>query len=126
VITEVAWDGSIRCRALDTASLTDPDRWESLIEQVLAIPPPYRATSGAPVYVLHASRRAVVMSEENLIGSLQQLGDRHPDSRRPMFTAVPARRRRRLRHRPNDLACDLDGGPKDGKAFLRLWGRALP
>src|SRR5690242_14243372 len=45
----------------------------NLIEQVLAIPPPYRATPGRPVYVIHASDRAVLMGEENLIGSLQLL-----------------------------------------------------
>jgi hypothetical protein len=73
VITEIAWDGSIRRRALDTASLTDPGRCESLLGQVLAIPPPYRAAPGRPVYVLHAGDRAVVMGEDNLIGSLRQL-----------------------------------------------------
>jgi hypothetical protein len=73
VITEVAWDGSIRRRALDTSSLTEAGRWENLIEQILAIPPPYRATPGRPVYVIHASDRAVLMGEENLIGSLQHL-----------------------------------------------------
>ena len=73
MITEIAWDGSIRRRALDTASLTDPGRCENLIAQVLAIPPPYRATPGRPVYVIHASDRAVLMGEENLIGSLQHL-----------------------------------------------------
>src|SRR6266496_5895981 len=36
-------------------------------------PPPYRATPGRPVYVLHASDRAVVMGEDNLTGSLRQL-----------------------------------------------------
>ena len=73
VITEIAWDGSIRRRALDTSSLTEAGRWENLIEQVLAIPPPYRATPGRPVYIIHASDRAVLMGEENLIGSLQLL-----------------------------------------------------
>ena len=73
VITEIAWDGSIRRRALDTARLTDPGRCDNLIAQVLAIPPPYRATPRRPVYVLHASDRAVVMGEDNLIGSLRQL-----------------------------------------------------
>jgi len=48
VVTEIAWDGSIRRRALDTSSLTDAGRWGNLIEQVLAIPPPYRATQVAP------------------------------------------------------------------------------
>jgi hypothetical protein len=73
VITEIAWDGSIRRRALDTSRLTDAGRCDNLIGQVLAIPPPYRATTGRPVYVLHASDRAVVMGEDNLIGSLRQL-----------------------------------------------------
>jgi hypothetical protein len=68
VITEIAWDGSIRRRALDTGSLTDPGRCESLLGQVLATPPPYRAAPGRPVYVLHAGDRAVVMGEDNLIG----------------------------------------------------------
>jgi hypothetical protein len=35
---------------------------------VLAISPPYRAAPGRPVYVLHASDRAVLMGEDNLIG----------------------------------------------------------
>jgi hypothetical protein len=41
--------------------------------RVLAISPPYRAAPGRPVHVLHASDRAVLMGEDNLIGSL-----RHP------------------------------------------------
>src|SRR5260370_4254658 len=49
-------------------------------------------------------------------------GDRHPDSRRPMFTAVPARRRRLLRPRRNDLSCDLGGGAKGRKGVLGVWG----
>ena len=71
--TEIAWDGSIPRRALNTGSLTEAGRCESLLGQVLAIPPPYRATPGRPVYVIHASDRAVLMGEENLIGSLQHL-----------------------------------------------------
>ncbi len=73
VITEIAWDGSIRRRALDTGSLTGPGRCESLFGQVLAIRPPSRAAPGRPVYVLHAGGRAVVMGEDNLIGSLRLL-----------------------------------------------------
>lgn len=72
-VTEIAWDGSIRRRALDTARLADPGRWENLIGQLLAVPPPYRAAWGRPVYVLHTGRGSVLMGEENLIGSLQHL-----------------------------------------------------
>jgi hypothetical protein len=74
VITEIAGDGSIRRRALDTGSLTGPGRCESLLGRVLSISPrAYRAAPGRPVYVLHAGDRAVVMGEDNLIGSLRQL-----------------------------------------------------
>jgi hypothetical protein len=73
VITEIGWDGSIRRGALDISRLIDAGRWESLIEQVLAVPPPYRATPGSAVYVIHAGNRAVLVGEENLIGSLQEL-----------------------------------------------------
>ena len=72
-VTEIAWDGSLRRRALDTSALTGPGRWEALIEQVLSVPPAYRATPGRPVYVIRAGDRAVVVGEENLVGSLQDL-----------------------------------------------------
>jgi hypothetical protein len=73
VVTEIASDGSLRRRALDTADPTGPGRWDELIEQVLTVPPPYRATPGHPVYVIHADDRTVVVGEDNLIGSLQDL-----------------------------------------------------
>ncbi len=109
VITEIAWDGSIRRRALDTSSLTDPGRCENLIAQVLAIPPPYRATSGRPVYVLHASDRAVVMGEDNLVGSLQQLVTTVLAAGDPCLCSARADGDRRG-HGPHDRACDLDRG----------------
>jgi len=73
VVTEIAWDGRLRRRALDTCGLTGPCRWDELLEQVLSVPPAYRATPGRLVYVLRAGDRAVVVNEENLIGSLQDL-----------------------------------------------------
>ena len=73
MVTEIAWDGRLRRRALDTCGLTGPRRWDDLLEQVLSVPPAYRATPGRPVYVLRAGDRAVVVSEENLTGSLQDL-----------------------------------------------------
>jgi hypothetical protein len=73
VVTGIAWDGRIRRRALNTSGLTDAGRWEHLVEEVLASPPPYRATPGSSVYIIHAGDRAVLMGEENLIGSLRDL-----------------------------------------------------
>ncbi len=109
MITEIAWDGSIRRRALDTASLTDPGRCDNLITQVLAIPPPYRATPGRPVYILHASDRAVVMGEDNLVGSLQLLVTTVLAAGDPCLCSARGKRRQ-ARPRTPDPACDLDRG----------------
>ena len=73
VVTEIGWDGSIRRRVLDTSGLTGAGRWEDLIEQVLAVPPPYRAAPGSSVYVIHAGDRAVLVGEQDLAGPLRDL-----------------------------------------------------
>jgi hypothetical protein len=73
VVTEIGWDGSIRRRVLDTWCLTEADRWDIVIGQILAFPPPYRAASGSSVYVIHAGDRAVLVSEQNLTGPLEDL-----------------------------------------------------
>jgi hypothetical protein len=73
VVTEIGWDGSIRRSALETAALPDAGHWEYLIEQVLAVPPRYRAAPGSPVYVIHAGDRAVLVGADNLAGSLHAL-----------------------------------------------------
>jgi hypothetical protein len=72
-VIEIGWDGSISRRVLDTWQLTDADRWEILIGQVLASPPPYRAALGSSVYVIHSGDRAVLVSEQDLTGPLQAL-----------------------------------------------------
>jgi hypothetical protein len=63
----------MRRRALDTSGLTDAGRWENLIEQVLASPPPYRAAPGRPVYMIYAGDRAVLVAEQDLTGPLAEL-----------------------------------------------------
>src|SRR6266568_1803892 len=73
VVTQIGWEGRMRRRALDTSGLTDAGRWENLIEQVLASPPPYRAAPGRPVYVIHAGDRAVLVAEQDLTGPLAGL-----------------------------------------------------
>jgi len=47
VVTEIGWDGSMGRRALDICGLTEAGRWETVIEQVLVFPPPYRAAPGS-------------------------------------------------------------------------------
>ncbi len=73
VVTQIGWDGSLRRRALDTCGLTKAGRWETLIGQVLAFPPAYRAAAGSPVYVIHAGDRAVLVGEQDLTGPLRDL-----------------------------------------------------
>ena len=63
----------MRRRALDTCGLTEVGRWETLIGQVLAFPPAYRAAAGSPVYVIHAGDRAVLVGEQDLTGPLRDL-----------------------------------------------------
>jgi hypothetical protein len=73
VVTEIGREGRMRRSALDSSGLTDAGRWENLIEQVLASPPPYRAAPGRPVYVIHAGVRAVLVGEQDLTGPLAGL-----------------------------------------------------
>ncbi len=73
MVTQISREGSIRRRALDTRCLTGTGRWEFLIGQVLAFPPPYRAVPGRPIYVIHAGDRAVLVGEQDLTGPLQDL-----------------------------------------------------
>jgi hypothetical protein len=72
-VTEIGPDGSISRRAVDTWQLPDPDRWGTLIEQVLASPPPYRAELGSSIYVIHSGDQAVLVSEHDLTGPLHAL-----------------------------------------------------
>jgi hypothetical protein len=72
-VTEIGWDGSIRRRVLDTWQLPDADRWDILIQQILASPPPYRAAPGSSIYVIHSGDHAVLVGEQDLSGPLQDL-----------------------------------------------------
>ena len=72
-VTEIGWDGTISRRVLDTWQLPDADRWEILIQQILASPPPYQAVLGRSIYVIHSGDRAVLVGEHDLTGPLQAL-----------------------------------------------------
>jgi hypothetical protein len=72
-VTEIGRDGSIRRRALGTWQLAEADRWDILIEQVLASPPRYRAAPGSSIYVIHSGDRAVLVGEHDLTGPLRAL-----------------------------------------------------
>jgi hypothetical protein len=82
----------MRRRALDTSGLTDPGRWENLVEQVLTSPPPYRAAPGRPVYVIHAGDRAVLVGEQDLTGPLADLVETILETGGPPLAAERAAR----------------------------------
>ena len=63
----------MRRRALDTSGLTDADRWEDLVRQLLSVPPPYRAAPGSSVYAIRAGDRDVMVGEQDLTGPLRDL-----------------------------------------------------
>jgi len=81
----------MRRRALDTSRLTDAGRWENLVEQVLASPPPYRAAPGQPVYVIHAGDRAVLVGEQDLTGPLADLMETILETGEPPLASIPGK-----------------------------------
>jgi hypothetical protein len=73
VVTEIAWNGGIRRRAVDTAGRSDASHWEELIGRVPATPPPYRAVPGAAVYYVSVDDHVLLVSEHDLTGPLREL-----------------------------------------------------
>jgi len=104
VVTEIGWEGRMRRKALDTSGLTDAGRWENLIEQVLASPPPYKAAPGRPVYVIHAGNRAVLVGEQDLTGPLADLVETILETGGPPLAAERADSCRSDRDEPPDAA----------------------
>jgi hypothetical protein len=73
VVTEIAWDGGIRRRAVDTTRRGDTSRWEDLIGRIPAQPPPYRALPGSTVYYVSVDDHVLLVSEHDLAGPLREL-----------------------------------------------------
>ena len=73
VITEIAWDGSIRRLGARHRQSHPPRPLRQPHHAGPGHPPALPGDPGRPVYILHASDRAVVMGEDNLVGSLLQL-----------------------------------------------------
>ena len=73
VVTEVAWDGRIQRRMLDTAMRRDAARWEALVGHVPALAPPYRAGPGQAVYHISVEDHVLLVGEHDLQGPLRDL-----------------------------------------------------
>jgi hypothetical protein len=58
---------------LDTADRSDAGRWEELISQAPAVPPPYRAAPGDTVYQISVGEQTVMLAQDDLTGPFQEL-----------------------------------------------------
>jgi hypothetical protein len=58
---------------LDTTDRTDAGRWENLIAQAPAFPPPYRAAPGDTVYQIRVGERTFMVTEDDLTEALRDL-----------------------------------------------------
>jgi hypothetical protein len=58
---------------LDTAGRSDAVRWEELISQAPAVPPPYRAAPGDTVYQISVGEQTVMLAQDDLTGPFQEL-----------------------------------------------------
>lgn len=72
-VTQIAWDGSLRRRTVDTAGRGDAGRWEALISRAPAFPPPYRSGPGGAVYHVRVDDHVVLVGEHDLAGPLRDL-----------------------------------------------------
>jgi len=58
---------------LDTTGRVDAGRWENLISEAPAFPPPYRAAPGDTVYQISVGERTFMVTEDDLTGALREL-----------------------------------------------------
>ena len=72
-VTRIAQDGDIRRRTLDTTGRVDAGRWENLVAQAPAVPPPYRAAPGDTVYQISVGERTFMVTEDDLTEALRDL-----------------------------------------------------
>jgi len=72
-VTRIAQNGNIVRRTLDTTGRADAGRWESLLSQVPASPPPYRPAPGDTVYQIGVDEGNFMVTEDDLTGGLQDL-----------------------------------------------------
>lgn len=72
-VTEVARDGSLRRRTVDTTGRHDASNWEQLAERAIGDPPVYQPAPGRPVFVIDVDDQEVMVAEKDVTGPLGQL-----------------------------------------------------
>ncbi len=74
MVTRIAGDGRLLHRLVDTATRSDPGRWESLLRRAaLADPPPYRPTPGIAIYLINTGEQLVLVTDNTLTGPVKEL-----------------------------------------------------
>ncbi len=72
-VTQIAADGSVLRRVLDTNGRSDIRRWEELIGRAPAFPPPYRSVPGGAVFHVRVDDHVLMVGEADLGGPLRDL-----------------------------------------------------
>jgi hypothetical protein len=72
-VTEVASDGQLRRRSVDTSSRNDATSWEGLAKHVIGEPPEYQPAPGRPVYAIQVDDQEIMVAEKDVTGPLGQL-----------------------------------------------------
>lgn len=72
-VTQIASDGSLRRRTVNTAGRGDAGRWEALVSRTPAFPPAYRSGPGGVVYHVRVDDHVVIVGEHDLTGPLRDL-----------------------------------------------------
>ncbi|HUL27147.1 MAG TPA: hypothetical protein VLW44_15430 [Streptosporangiaceae bacterium] len=72
-VTRITQDGKVRRRLLDTTGRIDAGRWEHLLSQSPASPPPYRPAAGDTVYQVSVDEQTFMVTEDDLNGGLREL-----------------------------------------------------
>ena len=72
-VTEVAPDGQLRRRSVETSSRDDASSWEGLAKRVIGGPAEYQPTPGRPVYAIQVDDQEIMVAEKDVTGPLGQL-----------------------------------------------------
>ena len=72
-MTRISQDGNVRRRLIDTTGRIDAGRWENLLSQAPASPPPYRPAPGDTVYQVSVDDQAFMVTEDDINGGLREL-----------------------------------------------------
>jgi hypothetical protein len=73
VATQIAPDGTMVRRMVDTAECSHAREWEQLAARAVNAAPPYRPVPGRLIYHIRIDDRVLVVAEQDLSGPLGDL-----------------------------------------------------